>query len=1088
MGRATCLALVLLLACLMVLHGVPRQQEARAITIPKSLEYFFAPGILEFVGLFTDAAWSIWHWARDNKDKRDPEFEEKVAEIKKQLDDIIGELGDINNALTDIKSLIDQIENQLQNISLETQVFTPIETAFSNFSAGISAELNDSQTDAMAKSIMTTYGIETKVRLIYNYISHKNWPRSALDKFVDLLMPAGSTMATAEDFSTRVSTTDGSGIVVERPTYFDYKGWTGGHDVMGATGPSRDFYFAEGTCRPGFDTYFCIQNPGKGQAAVRLTYMTSDGASATQDITVPGASRATVSPVDVLRPGDSGESWAGVDFSTLVHSTNGAEIIAERPMYFNYQDKWSGGHTAVGATSPSKELYFAEGTCRPGFDSYICIQNPSASPTHVKADFMMGDGAREQREFDMLARSRYTLKASDVIGVGEGAHHDFSAKVASTDGGSIVAERPMYFDYHGWTGGHGVMGASATGREFYFAEGTCRPGFDPYICLQNPGDDVSKVRLTYMKGDQTVADQAISVPAHSRATVSPRDVLGTGDDAGHDFSTRVAVTEGGGILAERPMYFNYKSNWTGGHNVMGAAGPRSDWYFAEGTFRQGFVPYFCIQNPGPKDTQVMLTFMGNNGRNWTEEVVVPASSRVTVAASDTASSLYDNYCAMEQYFTKLVTEQIFGAQMVMEAKSWNPGRYGSPDVYINNTLEPMLREETDCFRDNVERLVMGQAGLVNEVNNTRFDLGPEAAQVFTRANYICDLLINKALDQQTNVMTGTVIASTDVIPLDDYTDPDNPKTYPYPVTAVDKATMDVLQPVSTTKLRQLSSSMSEPYNATNWKGPGLVDRYYDVWSGANLTPRSDLTILRYQFKDVMPGHYYDIRDQSGKTIAANVPVFKYNDSFEKASDGEYVIGDFCTTLRGDGGGNLMMKNWTYTIDDSGSGCDKDVTDVATVTPKHIAAKFSLHEDESNFQLHGARAFTYAGAAQATVKIGAAYTTTGKFNTDDARSGDYGHLRYTFLIYDVTDSKNAGDGFQPIDWQFHDKTGDGDHNYSDSSADYLATGKLPAGPYTLVPGHQYELRVYSYVSGKAIGVMTHIKGNINLSLDNVYILF
>ena len=37
---------------------------------------------------------------------------------------------------------------------------------------------------------------------------------------------------------------------------------TGGHDVVGATSPATTFYFAEGTCRPGFDPYFCIQNPG----------------------------------------------------------------------------------------------------------------------------------------------------------------------------------------------------------------------------------------------------------------------------------------------------------------------------------------------------------------------------------------------------------------------------------------------------------------------------------------------------------------------------------------------------------------------------------------------------------------------------------------------------------------------------------------------------------------------------------------------------------------------------------------------------------------------------------------------------------
>ncbi|MBU1670607.1 MAG: hypothetical protein KKF41_16135 [Actinobacteria bacterium] len=37
------------------------------------------------------------------------------------------------------------------------------------------------------------------------------------------------------------------------------------------------------------------------------------------------------------------------------------EIIAERPMYFNYLGAWTGGHDVVGATSEATTWYFAEG-------------------------------------------------------------------------------------------------------------------------------------------------------------------------------------------------------------------------------------------------------------------------------------------------------------------------------------------------------------------------------------------------------------------------------------------------------------------------------------------------------------------------------------------------------------------------------------------------------------------------------------------------------------------------------------------------------------------------------------------------------
>ncbi len=93
-----------------------------------------------------------------------------------------------------------------------------------------------------------------------------------------------------------------------------------------------------------------------------------------------------------------------------------------------------------------------------------------------------------------------------------------------------------------------------------------------------------------MKGDGTRDSQPLTVPGTSRVTVSPRDKLGVADDAAHDFSATVQCTNGGKIVVERPMYFDYKGVWTGGHDVVGATSPATSFYFAEGTTRPGFDP------------------------------------------------------------------------------------------------------------------------------------------------------------------------------------------------------------------------------------------------------------------------------------------------------------------------------------------------------------------------------------------------------------------------------------------------------------------------------------------------------------------
>jgi hypothetical protein len=403
----------------------------------------------------------------------------------------------------------------------------------------------------------------------------------------------------------------------------------------------RSFYFAEGTCRPGFDPYICIQNIGDSDARIVITYMKGDGGSASDHIDVAPQSRLTLNPKATLGEGDD----TSHDFSTMVQCTNGQPILAERPMYFKYNGYtnlgWTGGHDVIGADSPGEAFGFAEGTCRPGFDTYFCILNPNSSASQVSVIYMLGDGQLTSQDLTVPAHSRATVSAKDTLGEGDDPAHDFSALVGTNNNQDIVVERPMYFNYSGgrncnWTGGSDVVGTMYASRYFYFAEGTCRPGFDPYICIQNPspsGTDAA-VTITYMKGDGSSASDHVSVAPHSRVTVNPRATLGEGSDPSHDFSTVVQCTNGQHIIAERPMYFNYQGRWNGGHDVIGAMFPVPVAGFAEGTCRPGFDTYFCILNPNSNDSKVSVIYMLGDGEVTGQDLVVPAHSRATVISKD----------------------------------------------------------------------------------------------------------------------------------------------------------------------------------------------------------------------------------------------------------------------------------------------------------------------------------------------------------------------------------------------------------------------------------------------------------------------
>ena len=220
------------------------------------------------------------------------------------------------------------------------------------------------------------------------------------------------------------------------------------------------FYFAEGYTGPGFQEYLCLGNPGGTQATAAITYLYKDGTTRQGEVAIPPNSRATVNV--------NGEAGADKEVSLMV--TSQQKIVAERPMYFNYQGRWTGGHDAVGATTPSYICYFAEGYTGSGFEEWVCVLNPGDSPANLTFYFQtQEEGLKMVDGLSVPPHSRGSFKANDLLG-----GKSYQTSLTLTSDTPIVAERPTYFDYTGtggwhWEGGHCVMapppsGASTTSR------------------------------------------------------------------------------------------------------------------------------------------------------------------------------------------------------------------------------------------------------------------------------------------------------------------------------------------------------------------------------------------------------------------------------------------------------------------------------------------------------------------------------------------------------------------------------------------------------------------------------------------------
>ncbi len=348
------------------------------------------------------------------------------------------------------------------------------------------------------------------------------------------------------------------GIVAENPVYFNFFGMTGGLDTVGAIAPDTQWYFAEGCTLPGFFEYVTVANCASSPASLTFRFQTDRG-EVDRTATLPPNGMATYFVNDLLGDG----------YQAALALESDQPVVAARAMYFDYRGTgnwhWDGGTLVMGANTLANEYYFAEGTTRAGFEEWLTLQNPNASAINVDAIYQLGQGQGGNviKQYRVAGRSRLTLFVPAEVGVDK----DVSVKLSSAS--RFLAERPLYFDYTGyganWTGGTCVIGATSPHSDWFFAEGCTLPGFQEYLTLQNPGAQDAVVSISYLTQNGSLPERYLVVPAGSRATVPVNSDAGEG----YQLSCRLTVTSGPGIIAERPMYFDY-GGWNGGHDVVGS--------------------------------------------------------------------------------------------------------------------------------------------------------------------------------------------------------------------------------------------------------------------------------------------------------------------------------------------------------------------------------------------------------------------------------------------------------------------------------------------------------------------------------------
>jgi len=234
--------------------------------------------------------------------------------------------------------------------------------------------------------------------------------------------------------STFVEAQDGL-VVCERAMYGGGRTWA--HDSIGTPVLSDEWYLAEGSTDGGMETFVLVQNPGATDAKVDIVFQTGAGENAPdslQGVTIPAFSRRTFKVNDYVTT---------FDVSTYVECTDGA-VVVERAMY---GDGRAWAHDSIGATSPDNVCFLAEGSTDGGMETFVLVQNPSA--TDAKVDIVFQTGAGENappalQGVTIPAFSRRTFKVNDYV-----TTFDVSTSVIATEG-EVIVERAMYGNSRAW--------------------------------------------------------------------------------------------------------------------------------------------------------------------------------------------------------------------------------------------------------------------------------------------------------------------------------------------------------------------------------------------------------------------------------------------------------------------------------------------------------------------------------------------------------------------------------------------------------------------------------------------------------------
>ena len=220
-----------------------------------------------------------------------------------------------------------------------------------------------------------------------------------------------------------------------------------GHESAGIPNLAPQWFLAEGATGPFFHLFILIANPNGEDAQIEARYLLPSGQVITKQYLSAAHSRLTIGVHA------EGPELANTPVSTILTSTNGVPVLAERAMWWPaapLAPEWTEGHNSAGAVQTGEKWGLAEGE-EGGASSqqtYVLIANTSDVIGSVQVTLIFEDGTTTHlaTPLSVPANSRTTLGIGAVFPSAVGRRFGVIVESLGAPAAQLVVERALYND------------------------------------------------------------------------------------------------------------------------------------------------------------------------------------------------------------------------------------------------------------------------------------------------------------------------------------------------------------------------------------------------------------------------------------------------------------------------------------------------------------------------------------------------------------------------------------------------------------------------------------------------------------------